>query len=127
MPETHSHPRRFRPLASSVGSSVVALHNRAATTALLWRIWVLSPGNSSPDRGNHVISRAVAIRDDALGGLGDRYPFTLEILAQPAVQLGQTAQLEVGHRLLVLLNLRRVADISRSVLRHLVQSGMRPN
>jgi hypothetical protein len=50
-----------------------------------------------------------------LCGLRDGDSFAFQILSQAVVQFGETAQLEVGHRLLVLLDLRRVADVARGV------------
>lgn len=46
------------------------------------------------------------------GSLRDRNALTVQILPQTIVQLGETAQLEIGHRLLVLLLLRRISDVS---------------
>ena len=47
--------------------------------------------------------------------LGDRDTIALQILPQAVVQFGEAAQLEVGHRLLVLLDLRRVAHVAGGV------------
>lgn len=94
------------------------LHQHAASTALLRRVGVFASWDSAPDRGNHVISGAVAVGDDALGSVADGNPFPLEVLAQPVVQLGEPPQLQISHRLLVLLNLRRIANIAGGVLRH---------
>jgi len=75
-------------------------------------VWVLATRHSTPNRRHHVVSRVVAVRDNALGGLRDWYPLTLEILAESVIELGQAAELEVGHGLLVLLDLRRIANIT---------------
>jgi len=50
-----------------------------------------------------------------LCGLRDGDSFAFQILPQTVVQFGETAQLEVGHRLLVLLDLRWIADVARGV------------
>ena len=42
----------------------------------------------------------------------------VEVLAQAVVELRQAPQLEVGHGLARLLDLRRIADIAGCVLRH---------
>lgn len=54
-----------------------------------------------------------------LGGLRDWYPLTLKILTESVVELCQPAELEVGHRLLVLLDLRRIANVTGGVGRHI--------
>ncbi len=51
-------------------------------------------------------------------GLANRNPLPVDILAQSGIQFGQSAQLEVRHALLVLLDLRRIADIAGHVWRH---------
>lgn len=53
-----------------------------------------------------------------LGRLAHGDAFPLEVFAQAVVELGQSAELEVGHALLGLLDLRRVADIARRVGGH---------
>lgn len=55
-----------------------------------------------------------------LGSSAHGNTLSVQVLTQTAVEFGQTAQLEVGHGLLGLLDLRWVADLARCVLRHLV-------
>lgn len=50
--------------------------------------------------------------------LADGDTFSFQVLAESVVELGQAAQLQVCHALLVLLDLGRVADITGGVLRH---------
>lgn len=95
-----------------------SLHDHAASAALLWRVRVLAFWNDTPDRRDHVVSCAVAVCDDTLGSLADGNPLPLKILTQPVVKLGQAAKLKVSHALLVLLNLRWVANVSGCVLGH---------
>lgn len=109
------------PAGSSLRSAfivAIALHNHTAAAALLGSVRILTLGNDSPHRRDHVISSAVAVGNDALAGLADGNSFPLEILAQSAVELCQSTQLQICHALLVLLDLRRVADVSACVLRH---------
>jgi hypothetical protein len=54
--------------------------------------------------------RALPVR-----GLRDGDAVALQILPQAVVQFREAAELEVGHRLLVLLDLRWVADVARGV------------
>lgn len=61
---------------------------------------------------------AGAVPGSPVGCLGDGDPLALQVLAQTVVQLRQAPQLKVRHGLLVLLDLRRVAHVSRGVLRH---------
>lgn len=67
---------------------------------------------------------ALAARQERspLRSVANRDSFPLKVFAQAVVELGQSPQLQIGHRLLVLLNLRRVADIARGVLRHRVEA-----
>ena len=44
----------------------LTLHNRATSTALLWRIRVLSSWYCAPDGWNHVIPGAITVRDNAV-------------------------------------------------------------
>lgn len=55
-----------------------------------------------------------------LACLADGDPLSLQVLTQAVVQLSQAAQLQISHTLLVLLDLRWVADIARGILRHVV-------
>lgn len=57
-------------------------------------------------------------------GLGDGDALPLEVLTQTVVEFGQAAQLQVGHGLLVLLDLGRVADVTGGVLRHIGVGGV---
>ena len=117
----------------------IFLHHETATAGLLWCVRVLAPRDGAPRRRHHVVSCAVAVGNNAvaasqrrmpfnnlmmglglpLGSSADRDTFALKVLTQAVVQLCQTPQLEVGHRLPGLLDLRRVADIAGCVLRHL--------
>lgn len=44
---------------------VNSLHDCATAAALLRCVWVFALGNDTPDRGNHVVSGAIAVGDDA--------------------------------------------------------------
>ena len=74
-------------------------------------------------KSQYAVSRYIgySVNDcSPLSGLTDWNPLPVEILAQPVVKLGQAAEFQVGHALLILLDLSRVADVSGCVLRHLV-------
>lgn len=60
--------RSLRYIASIVDLSSQILHDQAATSALLWCVRVLALWYNTPDGDNHVISSAVAVGDDAVGG-----------------------------------------------------------
>lgn len=59
---------RYPVPSDGVLGSVVVLHDRAASSALLWRIGVLAPRNCPPYRRHHVVARAVAVCDDTVIG-----------------------------------------------------------
>lgn len=65
----------------------------------------------------------VFFRNLPLGSLGNRDSFSLKVFSQTAVKLRQASQLEISHGLLVLLDLRRIADVPGGVLRHDAGSG----
>lgn len=95
---------------SAVGRFLVGtLHDDTAAAGLLGRVGVLALGDGSPDRRHHVVSRAVAVGNDAIpmsapcqgwagararrlslpprsGAHGDA--LALQILAQTVVKLG---------------------------------------
>lgn len=94
------------------------LHDDAAAAGLLRCVGVLTLRNRAPDRGGHVVSRAVAVGNDTLSSGADGDALPIQILAEAVVKLRQAAKLQVGHGLLRLLDLRRIADITGGVLRH---------
>jgi hypothetical protein len=127
-------PARGTPHCSPSSSLRPPLHDRATASALLGRIRVVLLVDGAPDRGDHEVLCAVRVDNDAVGhasvkrlrafvekalpgrgelrvvcvpvrSLRDRDTVALQILSQAVVQFGQAAQLEVGHRLLVLLDL----------------------
>ena len=60
-----------------------------------------------------------------LGSLGNGNPLPLQILPEAVVQFGETSQLEIRHRLLVLLDLRWVAHITGGISGRHVGEGVR--
>lgn len=60
--------RSLRSIASIIDFSSQILHDQTATSALLWCIRVLALWHNTPDGDDHVISSAVAVGDDAVGG-----------------------------------------------------------
>lgn len=79
--DAHSKKRRGRPQGCDVdpslkaglrtsesrSSQVAVLHDYTASATLLWCVGIITLGHGPPNVGDHVVSGAVAVRDDAIG------------------------------------------------------------
>jgi hypothetical protein len=83
----------------------VALHDGAAAALLLRGIGILALVDLTPNGRNHEVASVVAVADERERSLGHLDPGAIEILLQAGIELGQTAVLEVGDTLLLVLDI----------------------
>lgn len=63
-------------------------HHRAAPSALLRGVWIFALGDDTPDGGDHIVSGAVAVGNDAVQALSARYGFHIAVEPVPCDSRG---------------------------------------
>jgi hypothetical protein len=87
------------------------LHDRAASSLLLRGVWVLTLVDLTPYGWYHEIARVVAVVDQRQSSLGHLDTRPVEVLLQPSIELSQTTVLEIGHTLLLVLDITTRSEL----------------
>lgn len=83
---------------------IKALHDRAAASLLLGGVGVFALVDLTPYGRNHKVTSVVAVVDQRQRSLRHLDPRTVEVLLKTSIELCQSAVLEIGDTLLLVLD-----------------------